>query len=151
MARRYGYCHFSTLWDLEYGTGEDVGVAVKSWDFEDDGQTVVFELYDNIYDYDGNNYTMDDLVWYVDYYTGPVGKKLSNILGVEKIDTYKGKINMKLKYYPGYLAASVSFNVFTRAAYEAAGDEGFRTYAVGTGRYTKRGASTSLAATICMF
>ncbi len=134
-AQRLATLLYAPMWDLAYGGSEDVGVGVKSWSLEDDDTTVVFELHDNIYDHNGNQYTMDDVMWYREYYTGVVGKKLSHILDMEKIDTYKGKIKMKLPYYPGYLTASIGFNMFTQASYEAAGDEGFRNRPVGTLNY----------------
>ncbi len=136
MAQRQYTLMFTPLWDLEYGKGEDVGVGVKSFSFEDDDTTVVFELHDNIVDNEGNNYTMDDLLWYYNKYTGELGKKLADTLSIEKLDTYKGKIKMKLKYYPGYLSiGKFPSLIFTQKGYESRGDEGFRTDPVGTARY----------------
>ncbi len=126
---------WTPLWDMPYSGSEDKGIAVKEWSFEDDGKTVVFELYDNIVDMEGNNYTMDDMMWFADYTVNVLGKNLRDVLSVESTGKYTGKLHMKQKYFPGYLSSSVSIVCVTQKAYEAAGDEGFRSNPVTTGRY----------------
>lgn len=132
MAQRMWAMCLDPLWDFAYATSDELGVGVKEWSYEEDDTVVVFELHDNIYDYEGNHYTADDLMWYYEYYTGVVGKNITNVISIEKTGTYTGKVKMKNKHYAGNLP---TLWMFTQAAYEAAGDEGFRTNIVGTGLY----------------
>ena len=129
---------FETLVDQD-GVGGDVyGCMAKDWYM--DGNDLYVEIYDYIYDSEGNHITADDVVFSYDYswdngYTTSLYKTYTD--GVEKVDDYKVVFHWKeekLDAYFGIESVLLGQFIFSQAAFEESPDE-MATDPVGTGPY----------------
>ena len=57
-----------------YGSTDFIGVLMKDWKVSDDGYTYSIEIYDYIYDQDGNHMTADDIIWCLDMQANEANK-----------------------------------------------------------------------------
>ncbi len=115
---------------------EIVGICAKSWtQLDDDGFEWEIELYDYIYDIDGNHVTGDDLAFMLQ---NAIDENYTNVVryldSYEKTGDYTVKIILKDNTVDA-LPSILRMNVYTKAAYEASGDDKFATRPIGTTHY----------------
>lgn len=109
--------------------------AAKDMKVSDDGLTFSFEIYDNIYDSEGNHITADDIVWFVEQYMEngikPYFKKVESIT---KTGDYSFDIVFTQSNVDSTNMTFASTFLVSQKAYEASAD-GFATYVVSTSPY----------------
>lgn len=149
VGARMRSCLWDTLWDMELGGSEEIGICAKEWSFSEDGMTVYAEMYDNVYDCEGNHITASDFEFCYNKYLE--NKTLANLTSWKATGEYTMEIGLKYPYYPGYLAQATSFVVALDS--EAYDPERFRNDPVTTGQYKAiaftSGASATLMQTYC--
>lgn len=131
VAARMRSCLWDTLWDIELGASEEIGICAKNWSFSDDAMTVHVEIYDNIYDSEGNHITASDFEFAYNKYLE--NKTLANLTSWTTTGEYTMDIGLRYPYYPGYLATATQFVVALSA--KAYDPERFRNDPVTTGQY----------------
>ncbi|MBQ1468845.1 MAG: hypothetical protein IIZ27_10245, partial [Solobacterium sp.] len=132
-ARRIGAAWSEPMWNTALGSPDDVSSIVKDWTVSEDGYTVDWELYDNIYDFEGNHITAADLQWFYDKYCEQ--RTLANIKSFVATGEYTGQMVLNYRNYPGFLSRSAaSIVAISQAEYEK-DPERFRSDPVGTGPY----------------
>lgn len=109
--------------------------AAKSMKVGDDGVTFDFEIYDNIYDSEGNHITADDVVWFVEtYMSNGIKPYFKKVKSITKTGDYSFTMVFK---QPNIDATSMTFAstfMVSQKAFEASAD-GFATYVVSTSPY----------------
>ncbi len=131
--RRISSVYMENMWTTAVGEPQEIGILVKEWSVEDDGVTVDWEIYDNIYDHEGNHITAADLDWFYNKYIET--RTMANLTDFKATGEYTGQLTLKLPYYPGFLAnATGSIFGISQAEYEK-NPERFRSDPVGTGLY----------------
>ncbi len=122
---------WDTLWDMEMGASEEVGLMAKEWSFSEDGMTVYVTMHDNIYDCEGNHITASDVEWSYNKYLE--NKNLANMTGCVATGEFDLEIGLRYPYYPGYLITAVgNMPIVDSDAYDP---DRFRTDPVTTGQY----------------
>ena len=115
------------------GQPSEVSTILKDWTISEDGYTVDWELYDNIYDHEGNHITASDLVWFYNKYKE--NRAFANLESFEQTGEYTGRFKMVYAYYPSFLTrACMNIVAISQAEYEKNPDR-FRYDPVGTGPY----------------
>ena len=132
-ARRIGNVWSEPMWNTALGSPDDVSSILKGWTVSEDGYTVDWELYDNIYDFEGNHITASDLQWFYDKYT--TERTLANIESFVATGEYTGQMVLKYANYPGFLSRSAASIVAVSQAEYEKNPERFRSDPVGTGFY----------------
>ena len=132
-ARRIGNVWSEPMWNTALGSPDDVSSILKTWTVSEDGFTVDWELYDNIYDFEGNHITASDLQWFYDKYT--TERTLANIESFVATGEYTGQMVLKYANYPGFLSRSAASIVAVSQAEYEKNPERFRSDPVGTGFY----------------
>ena len=134
-ANRIGNVYAQQMFYTELGEPAEVSPILKSWTISEDGYTVDWELYDNIYDHEGNHLTASDLVWFYNRFTTEANRTLPNLTSFEQTGEYTGRFTMLYAYYPSFLTrACQSMWLISQAEYEK-NPERFRSDPVGTGPY----------------
>lgn len=131
VAARMRSCLWDGMWDMELGGSEEVGICAKEWSFSEDGLTVYAEMYDNVYDSEGNHITASDFEFAYNKYLE--NKTLANLTSWVATGEYTMEIGLKYPYYPGYLAQATQQVVALDS--EAYDPERFRSDPVTTGQY----------------
>lgn len=122
---------WDTLFELELGGDEEIGLCAKDWTISEDGYTVDVEIWDNIKDWEGHSIDAHDFEWFYNKYLE--NKSLANLTGVEATGDYTLRIGLKYPYYAGFLMQATQFLVAMDSdTYDA---DRFRTDPVGTGQY----------------
>ena len=132
-ARRIGNVWSEPMWNTALGSPDDVSSILKTWTVSEDGFTVDWELYDNIYDFEGNHITASDLQWFYDKYT--TERTLANIESFVATGEYTGQMVLRYANYPGFLSRSAASIVAVSQAEYEKNPERFRSDPVGTGFY----------------
>ncbi len=132
-ARRIGAAWSEPMWNTALGSPDDVSSIVKDWTVSEDGYTVDWELYDNIYDFEGNHITASDLQWFYDKYVEQ--RTLANIKSFVATGEYTGQMVLNYRNYPGFLSRSAASIVAVSQAEYEKNPERFRSDPVGTGPY----------------
>ena len=134
-ANRIGNVYAQQMFYTELGQPAEVSPILKSWTISEDGYTVDWELYDNIYDHEGNHLTASDLVWFYNRFTTEANRTLPNLTSFEQTGEYTGRFTMLYAYYPSFLTrACQSMWLISQAEYEK-NPERVRNDPVGTGPY----------------
>lgn len=118
---------------LEYDAdGNLVGVLVKNWSQE--GRVVSLELYDNIYDTDGNHFTASDVVYSIQ--KAAEGGNTSALIfdAMEAVDDYNVELTVNSDVVTTFENNVTGLYMVTQAAYEASG-ENMSMKPVATGSY----------------
>lgn len=100
---------WDTLWDIELGASEEVGICAKEWSFSEDGKTVYVTIYDNIHDSEGNSIDAHDFEWCYNKYLE--NKTLANLTSCVATGDYELEIGLKYAYYAGYLTTATQYLV----------------------------------------
>ena len=130
---RIGSVYLDKMWVTAVGEPNEIGILVKEWSIEDDNMTIDWEIYDNIYDFEGNQITAQDLQWFYDKYIET--RAMANLTDFHATGEFTGQLTLKNPYYPGFLAnATGSIVAISQAEYEKNPDR-FRNDPVGTGQY----------------
>ena len=122
---------YETLALKDSATGELYGVIAKSWTTEDN-INYDFEIYDYVYDTEGNHITAADCVFSLEH--GRDEAAVTWIASVEQTGDYTFRLTAtddSVSTFPTIMERAV---IVSQAAYEAASD-GMSTSAVGTGAY----------------
>lgn len=114
--------------------GEIKGVMAKSWEWVDE-RTLSVEIYDYIYDTDGNQITADDVVFSYNKSAELARNPNLRKMTAEKTGEYTVNVIYPEDFYPT-LVDSMVVKIVSQTAYEAAGEEAFTNTPVGTGAYT---------------
>jgi len=131
VAMRQRTLLWDTLFDMEQGSSEEVGLCAKEWSFSEDGMTVYVEIYDNIHDCENNPINAHDFEWYYNKYLER--KTLGSLTKFVATGDYTLEIGLKYDYYPGYLyAATQSVVAMAEKAYDP---DRFRSDPVTSGQY----------------
>lgn len=112
-------------------TGETFALFGENIKWSDDELTFTVDVYDNIYDSEGNHITADDIIFSYELIL-QAGNRLDNIVNVEKTGDYSIKIN--LERVPDAGGQGLELKVFSKAAYEKSQDN-FATKPIGCGPY----------------
>ncbi len=130
---RIGSAWSQAMFYTALGEPAEVSPILKDWTVSEDGYTVDWELYDNIYDQAGNHITASDLVWFYNKYKE--NRTFANLESFEQTGEYTGRFKMIYSYYPSFLTrACQSIVAISQAEYEK-DPERFRYDPVGTGLY----------------
>jgi len=122
---------YETLALKDSATGELYGVIAKNWTTEDN-INYDFEIYDYVYDTEGNHITAADCVFSLEH--GRDEAAVTWIASVEQTGDYTFRLTAtddSVSTFPTIMERAV---IVSQAAYEAASD-GMSTSAVGTGAY----------------
>lgn len=131
VAARQRTLMWDTLWDLEMGASEEVGLCAKDWSFSEDKMTVYVEIWDCIHDSENNPIKASDFEFMYNKYLE--NKTLANLTGVKATGEYTLEIGLKYAYYPGYLASATQQLVaMAEVAYDA---DRFRDDPITSGQY----------------
>ena len=131
VAARQRTLLWDTLWDLEMGASEEVGLCAKEWKFSDDKMTVYVTIHEGIHDSENNPIKASDFEFVYNKYLE--NKNMGNLTGVKATGEYTLEIGLKYAYYPGYLATSTqSLVAIAEVAYDA---ERFVSDPVTSGKY----------------
>lgn len=118
VAARQRTLLWDTLWDLEMGASEEVGLCAKEWKFSDDKKTVYVTIHEGIHDSENNPIKASDFEFVYNKYLE--NKNMGNLTGVKATGEYTLEIGLKYAYYPGYLASSTqSLVAMAEVAYDA--------------------------------
>lgn len=114
--------------------GKLYGVIAKDWKTIDDGMTWDINIYDYVYDTNGNHITADDVVFsYLRYKSN--GKGMARFIGnCEKTGDYSVRITLSSKEYSGFEQMIRATAIVSQKEYEASPDH-FSTSPVGTTQY----------------
>ncbi|MCD8126590.1 MAG: ABC transporter substrate-binding protein [Clostridiales bacterium] len=127
----YGDLIYSCLAKTDRKTGETIGYMCDiSW--SDDKLTIYVDLYENVYDTDGNHITASDVVFCWDTAKEAGSRQVNDYESWEQTGEYS--LEFHLKEVPNMDGAQLSAYIYSQAAYEASAD-GFATMPVGTGIY----------------
>ena len=130
---RIGSVYLDKMWVTAVGEPNEIGILVKDWSIQDDNMTIDWEIYDNIYDFEGNHITASDLDWFYNKYIET--RAMANLTDFHMTGEYTGQLTLKNPYYPGFLAnATGNIVAISQAEYEK-DPERFRNDPVGTGQY----------------
>ncbi len=130
---RIGSAWSQAMFYTALGEPAEVSPILKDWTISEDGYTVDWELYDNIYDQAGNHITASDLVWFYNKYKE--NRTFANLESFEQTGEYTGRFKMIYAYYPSFLTrACQNIVAISQAEYEKDPDR-FRYDPVGTGLY----------------
>lgn len=110
-------------------------VVAKSWEVQEDGKTWDVEIYDYVYDSEGNHITADDIVWIIETQI-PMGQKsfYNFVESVEKTGDYTFQVKMTDNQYGVFESLLMLTLVVSKDAYEKSEDE-FNTSVVSTSPY----------------
>lgn len=130
---------FEALIDRDDFGGETYGVIAKDWSF--DGNDLVVNLYDYVYDSAGNHITASDVVFDYDYsysqgYTN--SQYLVYTTGAEAVSDTQVVFHFKpeqMDAYDNVFTLLSQVNIFSQAAWEGSADQ-MANDPVGTGPYT---------------
>lgn len=118
VAARQRTLLWDTLWDIEMGATEEVGLCAKEWSFSEDGKTVYTTIHEGIHDSENNPIKAADFEWFYNKYLE--NKTLANITSLKATGEYTLEIGLKYAYYPGYLYnATQNVVAMAEAAYDA--------------------------------
>lgn len=118
VAARQRTLLWDTLWDLEMGAAEEVGLCAKEWTFSEDKMTVYVTIHEGIYDSENNPIKASDFEWFYNKYLE--NKTLANLTSLKATGEYTLEIGLKYAYYPGYLYnATQNVVAMAEAAYDA--------------------------------
>lgn len=115
--------------------GKEDLILLKNYEYSEDGLEMYCEIWDYIYDSDGNHITADDVKFSWD-----TGLELGGITGVTFVDSlevtgdYTFTFHFNSTLTTGDSVGLFKWNVVSQAAYEASGD-GMAVNPVGTGPY----------------
>ena len=118
-----------------YIDGEYIPVIMKSYSWSEDGTVLHGEIYDYIFDSEGNHMTAADVVF--SYERGCEGTVVNfdrNVKSFEAVGEYEFEITLKQPEVVGVFAKITKMGVVTQAAYEASADQ-MTSKPVGTGPY----------------
>lgn len=131
VAARQRTLLWDTLFDMEMGASEEIGLCAKEWSFSEDGKTVYVEIYDNIHDSENTPINAHDFEWFYNKYLE--NKTLANLTSFTATGDYTLEIGLKYAYYPGYLHnATQNVVAVAEKAYDA---DRFRGDPVTSGQY----------------
>lgn len=131
VAARQRTLLWDTLFDMEMGGNEEIGLCAKEWSFSEDGKTVYVEIYDNIHDSENNPINAHDFEWFYNKYLE--NKTLANLTSLVATGDYTLEIGLKYAYYPGYLHnATQAVVAMAEKAYDP---DRFRSDPVTSGQY----------------
>ena len=142
---------YEPLFDQDGPAGDLYGVIGKNYYW--DGGDLYAELYNNVYDWEGNHYTAHDVVW---YYKTQVAEGYNsqkfpdNFDDVEVVDDYKVVFHAKPDKVDVFQADNNLFRgacLVTQKAYEASADN-MAANPVSTGRYKVTSYTPGLSATL---
>lgn len=93
-------------------------------------------LWDTIYDSAGNHVTADDVIWCYEKHkeTGAM-QQVGYVDHIDKLDDYRMRVVMTDNTVGRFTSFLTNMPVITKAAWEAAGEDGMSTTPVGTGPY----------------
>lgn len=118
-----------------YINGEYIPVIMKSYSWSEDGMVLHGEIYDYIYDSEGNHLTAADVVFsYERGCEGTVVNFSRYVVSFEAVGEFEFEITLSQPEVVGVFAKIVKMGVVTQAAYEASTDE-MTSKPVGTGPY----------------
>ena len=131
VAARQRTLLWDTLWDLEMGATEEIGLCAKEWSFSEDNMTVYVEIWDCIHDSENNPIKASDFEFMYNKYLE--NKTLANLTYLKATGEYTLEIGLKYAYYPGSLYnATQAVVAMAEAAYDA---DRFRNDPITSGQY----------------
>jgi len=122
---------------LAYYTSDGVlnPVVAKSWEVEEDGVTWDVEIYDYVYDSQGNHITASDIVWMMNEQKAQGLKPaFSQMVSAEQTGDYTLKVEMEADVVRAFDNILMHTFVVSKDAYEADAD-GFTSKVVSTSPY----------------
>lgn len=128
---------FDTLVKKDDATGEYLPSLAKSWEFNEEGTAITFELRDDVIFHDGSKMTAEDVVYSFDTImaAGYANVLTSFMEKMEKVDDTHVCLTFKMPYGPALeCIAQSSLGIFPKAAYEK-DPEGFVRNPIGSGPY----------------
>lgn len=131
VGARMRSCLWDTLWDIELGASEEVGLCAKEWSFSEDKMTVYVTLYENIHDCENNPIKASDFEFFYNKYLE--NKTIANVTSLKATGEYQLEIGLKYPYYAGFLAiATQNIVAMAECTYDP---ETFRSNPVTSGQY----------------
>ena len=115
---------FEALGIVNLDTGEVEPWVAKSWETPDNGLTYTIEIYDNVYDSEGNHITASDIAWYINK-----AKEEALMPNFGKIEsaTQTGDYTVEVKLTDNIVgtfeALMFDTKIISQAAFEASPDE----------------------------
>lgn len=128
---------FDTLVKKDDATGEYLPSLAKSWEFNEEGTAITFELRDDVTFHDGSKMTAEDVVYSYDTImaAGYANVLTSFMEKMEKVDDTHVCLTFKMPYGPALECISqASLGIFPQAVYEK-DPEGFIRNPIGSGPY----------------
>lgn len=119
--------------------GEIIPWLAESWEFEDEGRTLIFKIRDNVTAHDGSPITADDVAWSINRFRQfSVGRSsLQVVTDVTAIEGNRVKVTTEEPFAP--LLRTFTYPliaVYSKTAWDAVGDdEAFSRKPVGAGPY----------------
>lgn len=119
--------------------GEILPWLAESWEFEDGGRNLIFNIRKGVMAHDGTEITAEDVAWSINRFRDiSIGRSsLAVVTDVVALDDYRVQVSTEEPFAP--LLATFSYTligVYSHDAYEAAGsDEAFSLHPVGPGPY----------------
>ena len=124
---------YETLAMYQGRGGEIKGVLAKNW-YEEAARTYIVELYDYIYDTNGNQITADDVIFSFDAGMQTYKRYLKYIESIEKVDEFTLRIVVNSDDVGTFDHILCQCWIIDQASYESSGD-GMAAEPIGTGPY----------------
>lgn len=116
-------------------SGERIKQCLKDYSVQEDGKTWDMEIWDFIYDSEGNHITAEDIVWFIETYMATPQKPcFGNIESVKTTGDYTLQMVMKMDMVDIPEIIMISTWVCSQKAFEASSD-GFASSVVSTSPY----------------
>lgn len=119
---------------MHLSDGEYYPGVLKTYTFSDDGLSIDCEIFDYIYDWEGNHYTADDVKFSMDMAAESNPELKGLISEVVVTGEYTFRFDLYRELYVGELNTIMRWNIVSQKAYEESPDE-MHTTPVGSGPY----------------
>ncbi|MBQ8995493.1 MAG: ABC transporter substrate-binding protein [Oscillospiraceae bacterium] len=103
--------------------GEFKGMAMKSFELDDTGYIWHIELYDNIYDTEGNHITASDIKFFYDEGKARANANMNYIDSIDIKDDYNFDMVMNVSEAGRFERICTGWYIFSEAAFKASPDE----------------------------
>lgn len=114
---------------------ETVPYVAKSWVTEDNGYTYEIEIWDNVYDSEGNHITSSDVVWFInESKTRALKPIFGKVESVEAVDDYTFTLKLTSNIVGNFETLMADTYIISEKAFKESADE-FGTSAVTTSPY----------------